>query len=110
MARSSGYRATKENRAELAELRAELSRTPRYQWQKARYIMQQITSLTGHHMGPSGGSIVPRSCKFCKYFGHTQQHCPVRKAKEASDIEQALEAERAELERIRSRCISSSSG
>ena len=78
MGRSSGYRPTKENREEVQVLRYRLSQTKGSDWQKARGIMHEITYLLGHRGGPTGGSIDPRACRYCDFYGHTRQWCPKR--------------------------------
>jgi hypothetical protein len=88
MARSSGYRAKRCNEEEVAELRARLAECSSSQWQKATLIMQEIAKVTGKSIGPSGGKVEPRACKYCHYFGHTRQHCEKRKR----DVEASMEA------------------
>lgn len=90
MGRSSGYRARKDVREEIDELRARLSQCRVSQWQKAGYIMQQITQLLGHSGGPQGGRIDPRACTYCQYFGHTKQHCPKYKRDEEMKLDKEI--------------------
>lgn len=82
MGRSSGYRPTKEQEADVLALRAELAKLNGSDWQKASRIMMQITHRIGKRTGPMGGAIQPRTCKFCGYYGHTKQHCLRREAAE----------------------------
>ena len=91
MGRSHGYRPTRETKEEIEKLRAQLAGYRIHEWVKARYVMQQITEILGHKAGPSGSSIEPRSCKYYGYYGHTRQHCQVRKDDVAR--QEALEAE-----------------
>lgn len=90
MARSKGYRAKKENEKEVSKLRKELSKLKYHDWQKATYIMQKITTLTGDWSGPSGGMIEPRACRYCQYFGHTRQFCKLRIRDEKEEIENEI--------------------
>lgn len=90
MARSTGYRATKENKEEVAMLRKELSKLRYEDWQQAGLIMQEIARLTGKINGPSGGFVRPRACKYCKYFGHTKNFCLVRQRDEAFATEREV--------------------
>ena len=80
------------------ELRERLGRLQDHEWVKASYIMYEITHLLGHSGGPMGGSIQPRACKYCRYFGHTRQWCPKRiahdKAREERECEAILEEDR----------------
>lgn len=78
MGRSNGYRPTNANRAEVDALREQLNRTPGNKWRTADAIMQEITTLLGHKVGPGRGRIKPRACAVCDYFGHTKQWCPRR--------------------------------
>ena len=104
MARSSGYRANKDNREELAKLRARLAKCKSSKWQRATMIMQEIVSLTGKSMGPSGGMVEPRACKFCGYFGHTRQHCERRMREERLALESYMkQCRREDEERERER-------
>lgn len=83
MARSQGYRASKENKAQVALLRAKLAECRSSQWQRAGAIMQDITALTSKGgTGPSGSRVEPRSCKYCGYYGHTKQHCKRKQSDE----------------------------
>ena len=97
MARSSGYRANKENAERVAELRAKLSECRPHQWQRATCIMQEIAALTSTHntgSGPSGARVEPRACKYCGYFGHTKQHCQRRARDEEAACERIMLQER----------------
>ena len=97
MARSSGYRANKENEERVAELRAKLAECRSDQWQRATYIMQEIAELCSSHTtgnGPSGGRVEPRACKYCKYFGHTSQHCEQKKKDEEAAMELMIAEDR----------------
>ena len=87
MGRSSGYRARKGNEEEVAELRALLAECRSDQWQRASAIMSHIVTLTGSRTGPSGGSVEPRACKYCSYYGHTRQHCQKRQRDEEAEME-----------------------
>ena len=80
MGRSNGYRPKRAVRAEVLAWREKLHLLQDDQWQKASVIMDNITTLLGHHGGPMGGKIQPRACKFCHYYGHTIQWCNRRKA------------------------------
>ncbi len=93
MGRSNGYRPTKANRAEVKYLRELLGKTKGDQWQRAGSIMREITRLLGHRCGPSRGSIQPRVCRLCGYYGHTSQWCPTRGEREARETTVALKAE-----------------
>lgn len=87
MARSSGYRATKENKEEIAVLRLELSRMQVDEWVRAGLIMQEIARLSGKIIGPSGGMVRPRVCKHCKFYGHTKNYCKLRKFEEQAALD-----------------------
>ena len=76
MGRSNGYRPNKAVKDEVLALRARLSKCHAYEWQRAGMLMDSITQLLGHDLGPSRGRIEPRACKYCKYYGHTSQWCP----------------------------------
>lgn len=90
MARSKGYRAKQGSGAEVAALRAKLRQCRSAQWQRAACIMAQIVELTNNVHGPSGGSVQPRACRYCGYFGHTRQHCQERLRDEEADLEREL--------------------
>ena len=75
MARSSGYRAKKANREEVAKLRAELAKCTSTQWIRAQSIMQDIIIAIGKKGGPSGMQVLPRCCKLCDHYGHTAEKC-----------------------------------
>ena len=62
---------------EVQELRDRLSKTKRYEWQKAGAILEQIAALCGSSTGPMGGKINPRCCKKCDYYGHSSDRCPL---------------------------------
>ena len=79
MGRSSGYRPTKEQQADVQALRAELATLTGAEWQKATRIMSLITARLGKSKGPMGGAVQPRTCSFCGYYGHTKQFCVRRK-------------------------------
>ena len=93
MGRSNGYRATNANRKHVHDLRKLLAATPGSEWQKARRIMQELTRTLGHRGGPSGGSIDPRACTYCDYYGHTKQWCKKRIADEEAQIDAELRAD-----------------
>lgn len=97
MPRSMGYRANKENAEVVKELREKLGECTVDSWQRAGYIMQQIAQLTSKGVGPSYGRVEPRACKYCKYYGHTKQHCKKRKMDEDAEVERLLKREREEL-------------
>lgn len=91
MGRSNGYRATKKNAEQVAELRRQLSELRSDRWQQASHIMQCIVEITGGK-GPSGAMVEPRACKYCGYFGHTRQHCAKRlEAEEAANEKENIE-------------------
>lgn len=75
MARSSGYRAKKANKQEVAKLRAELAKCTSSEWVRAQGIMQEIIRALGKKGGPSGWQVLPRCCKLCDYYGHTAEKC-----------------------------------
>ena len=62
--------------------------------------MQQIIHTLGHRGGPSGGSVDPRACKYCDYFGHTKQYCPKRMADMRALEERADDAVLAEHQKL----------
>lgn len=92
MGRSNGYRPKVAVRDEVLALRARLSECRDDQWVRATIIMDRITGLLGHSYGPMRGKIEPRSCRYCKYFGHTKQWCKVRIANEKAREEREIEA------------------
>lgn len=100
MGRSNGYRPTKAVRREVQALREELSKCHAYKWQRAGMIMQEIVHLLGHSSGPAGARIEPRACKYCKYYGHTRQWCPARKADEERETEEMVQSDLAAREEI----------
>ena len=104
MGRSSGYRARLENKAEIDALRARLSNCRASQWQRAGMIMRQITEALGHRGGPMGAIIEPRACRYCNYYGHTRQHCEVRKRDEKERIDSELKADRKFLSSYQKQC------
>eukprot|EP00965_Chrysotila_dentata_P068117 2253191-Pleurochrysis_carterae.AAC.1 len=75
MGRCNGYRPKKADHSEVRALRERLSQCKRNDWQKASYIMRELTMAIGHSGGPSGGLINPRVCSYCDYYGHTKQFC-----------------------------------
>ena len=89
--RSIGARANKENAEEVAELRRRLSTVPANEWQRAYVLFDQIVALTGH-VGPRGNKPIPRSCKFCKYYGHSQKFCDKKRDYEAQLLRAEMEA------------------
>ena len=103
MARSKGYRPKKEVKDEVAELRTYLATLRESDWVKAGLIMQEIAQLVGRRLGPSNGRPTPRACRFCKYFGHTKQHCPARKEAQDRELEQLAKECEAEDAEIRAR-------
>ena len=99
MARSKGYRPTKQNAEEVLALRAKLAECRYTEWQRASCLMAQIADLT-QGGGPSGGAVVPRACKYCGYYGHTRQHCQLMYRDEEAETERVLlrdEWQRAQL-------------
>jgi hypothetical protein len=77
MGRSSGARPKKAVAEEVKRLKEALGEVHSYDWQKAQCIFDEMCSLCGVS-GPSGGIMVPRSCRLCGYYGHTRQYCPRR--------------------------------
>lgn len=100
MPRCNGYRPTKAVRKEVQELRAQLATLTTDRWVKASYIMQNITALLGHSGGPSGGSIQPRACRYCHYFGHTKQWCPARERNEKLRAAQLIREDEVHFEKV----------
>ncbi len=90
MGRSNGYRPKKAVREEVLFWREELAKCDSSEWLRANRIMQEITTLLGHAMGPGNGKIEPRACKWCGFYGHTRQWCPKFKAAEQASIDQLL--------------------
>lgn len=79
--KSKGYRLNKQNKERMEYLRGELSKCHRSEWLVAASIFQEIRILSGNR-DILHSFAQPRSCKFCGYFGHTKQHCAVRKQEE----------------------------
>lgn len=98
MGKCNGYRPKKENAEKVQELRQLLSTTHRSQWQKANHIIQEITELCGHMGGPSNGMITARSCKYCRFYGHTYQYCQMRLRDEEAESERILLADKMDRE------------
>ena len=98
MGRSSGYRPTKEQEADVLKLRAELATLRKSDWQKATRIMAQLTQRMGKKKGPMGGAIEPRACAFCGYYGHTKQFCVRRMEAEERAAADLLKQDKAERE------------
>ena len=71
----------------VAALRTALGKCNSWEWQRAGAIMQQIVQLLGKTTGPEGARVEPRACKYCKYYGHTSQHCAQRLQDEAARCE-----------------------
>ena len=94
MGRSSGARPHAKNKERVETLRAKLGTIRSDEWQKAQAVFDEMCALCEVH-GPSGGMMVPRSCRVCKFFGHTQQFCPVKKARDAARTEREIERDRA---------------
>ena len=84
MGRSSGYRATEANRAEVEALRARLAACRGHEWQRAGAIMQQIVRLVGGRVGRWARVWSPGRCRYCDFYGHTRQRCQVRARDEAA--------------------------
>lgn len=78
----------------MAALRAQLGQVRAEDWQKAGAIMQNILCLTGESSGPSGGSVQPRVCRMCGFYGHTANKCPRAKSIEVRQAEKELLAYR----------------
>lgn len=74
-------RSNKHNRALVYAWRVELASIPRSEWQKALYIQQQLVEACNHKT-PSGQQSIPRACRFCKHYGHSQRHCSVKREHE----------------------------
>jgi hypothetical protein len=91
MNRSKGYRATKATKPQIDKLRAELAKCHNYEWRKATGILENIAGLLGHSTGPNGSGIVPRSCRFCGYYGHSSDHCERKKAHDKLCDEKIME-------------------
>ena len=66
--------------------------------------MGRITDLLGHSGGPMGAKIEPRACRYCNYYGHTKQHCKVRKRDEEERLESELESDRTFLSAYKKSC------
>ena len=96
MARSKGYRPRKENKDQLAVLRAELGKLKKAQWQQASRIMHEIAATVGDGTGPTRGKVEPRACKFCGFYGHTSQHCAARKARDIDGVNAEIKRDKAE--------------
>eukprot|EP00965_Chrysotila_dentata_P049809 1651391-Pleurochrysis_carterae.AAC.1 len=60
MGRCAGYRPKKADKAEVDALRKRLGETKGFDWQRAFYIMRELTTTMGHGGGPSGSLIMPR--------------------------------------------------
>ena len=74
MAKSSGARPRKAQRAEVQALREKLGELHAYEWQKAHVLFQRICELCNHRGARGGmGSPYPRACKFCHRYGHSTQ-------------------------------------
>ena len=99
MARSVGVRPRKAQRAEFAVLKAKLSSLRSDQWLVAQNVFDHMCALC-EVSGPSHGKMVPRSCRFCGFFGHTKQHCPALAAREERLLARELEAHRAGVELV----------
>jgi len=85
-----GYRLKGPVRKELLALRVRLGQLCSHDLVKAQHIMQEITVLSRTPNGHSHGLVVPRACSVCMYFGHTEQHCVVRKER---DVQTEIEEE-----------------
>jgi len=92
MGRSYGYRPKAATRTEVLELRAQLAMLRDVDWVRAGMIMDHITALLGHTGGPMAGKIAPRSCRYCRYYGHTKQWCKKRLADEKEREEREMDA------------------
>lgn len=80
-------RSNKTNRALVYAWRVELATVPRSEWQRAHYIQQQLVDACKHRT-PSGQQSIPRACRFCKHYGHSQRHCLAKREHE-EDLLQA---------------------
>ena len=96
MARSGGVRPKKNVEAEVQALKVRLGKLRSVDWLEAQLIFDRMTDLCGAR-GPSNGKMAPRACKYCNYYGHTRQYCPVR----ARDQELADDKEYQKLVRDR---------
>lgn len=103
MPRSLGYRPRNDVRDEVMALRSQLGELTTQHWQQASMIMHQIAVLTGKCNGPSGGSVEPRACKYCGYFGHTRQWCPRREKDDDRKADKLLDADQEYARRVRAR-------
>lgn len=86
MGKSSGARPRKAVRAEVLALKAELSECHYDNWVRAQGIFDRICELC-EVKGPSDMKMTPRACRYCRYFGHTRQFCPLR-SQEAAEVTQ----------------------
>jgi hypothetical protein len=100
MARSKEYRIRPEHAEEMRDLRRRLGLLTGSEWQQANCIMQRIAWLSGNANGPSRGLVMPRCCSECQHFGHTQQHCPVRREREQRAVDEEIERERDRTTRL----------
>jgi len=96
MKRSMGVRAKKADKEQLAVLRAKLATVPSHEWMRAQTIFDQMTALVGAK-GPTGSRMVPRSCRNCKYYGHSRHQCP--------HADPAIEKELREIKRFKMKII-----
>ena len=104
MARSSGARPRKAQRAEAAALRERLGQIPSHEWAKAQCVYEQLAAVCGVS-GPSGALMSPRACSHCHFFGHTRQFCPrYKQAKDRAD-RQALQNEQWRSPRSVAECL-----
>ena len=101
MARSNGYRPKKEQAKLVKRLRAKLGKCHVTQWQKASWLMQQISQACGAEYGPSGSAVTARSCRYCKYYGHNTTYCKKRQRDERKALGRFCDKEYAELEKRR---------
>lgn len=102
---SRGYRETAQNRESMRYLRGELAKCHKSEWVKAHCIMQAIAILAPSHSGPSGVIVQPRTCSYCKFYGHSRNHCARYKQDEDARNAALLEHERRFLRSMGARDI-----
>ena len=102
MARSPGYRATKHNKKHLEILRNKLSLLRSSQWVQAARIMRDIVHMTNPNGAIISASVQPRACGYCDRFGHTRQHCELRKLYDDCQAQEAARRAMREDARIAS--------
>ena len=70
-------------------LREKLSKVHAWDWLKAQCIFSEICRLC-EVVGPKGALMTPRACRYCKYYGHSRQFCPVLKQDEEGEYERMI--------------------